>query len=226
MKPKSFLACTFPKAANFANENAARTKPRPCRILQSNFDYSVSFLIDLKTSRSRRLAKSVVVLCRRPGRHSVLIVVPGCCLVAECCRDRPAGRHTVRAIVLCGRLVPESRALGASAIQAICIVIGRVDRIAILGCPCTSAIHAVLVVERRLRTSARTESLGAPAIRAVLIVKRRPRGVSVPSRLRRPAIPSIRSVISRIERLREQRRRAKHSYDCYHFFLHFTPFSS
>ena len=127
------MACTWPFAANFANENAARTKPRPRCILQFNFDYSVSFLIDLKTSRPRRLPKSVVVLCRRTGWHSVLIVVLCCGLVAECCRDRPAGRHTVRAIVLRGRLVPESRALGASAIQAICIVIGRVDRIAILG---------------------------------------------------------------------------------------------
>ena len=181
--------------------------------------YSVSFLIDLKTSRSRRLAECVVVLSRRSCWHSVLIVVPGCCLVAECCRDRPAGRHTVRSIVMGSSLIAESRALGASAIQAICIVIGRIDRIAILGCPCTSAIHAVLVVERRLRTSTSTESLGAPAIRAVLIVKRRPRGVSVPSRLRQPAIQPIRSVVGRIKRLREQRGCTKQSYDSY-YFLH------
>ena len=176
-------------------------------------------MTDLKTRRSLWLADRTVVLYRQSRWHSVLIVVSGRCLVAECRRDRPAGRHAVRAIVLRGRLVPESRALGASAMQAICIVIGRVDRIAIWGCPCTSAIHAVLVVERRPRTSARTESLGAPAIRAVLIVKRRPRGVSVPSRLRRPAIHSIRSIVGRVKRLRKQRRRAKQSCDSY-YFLH------
>ena len=82
-------------------------------------------------SESLQGSPSARSVSRCPGRPPKLIVMRGRHLIAELRRHQPPCGRTIRTVMISRGLIAERRRPRASAIWAVCVVIGRVGSIAL-----------------------------------------------------------------------------------------------